>query len=99
MKLKLKTLLLTLTIFLSGCHSITVKTDPLPLPDPLVIPANLKILSTEWDCLATVHADKHKEAIRRSKCGAYIKLYKRSTLKSTRNQTLRGIIKSTHDKD
>jgi len=95
MKLKLKALLLTLTIFLSGCGT-TYITNPLPYPDPLVIPANLKILDSEWGCLAPRVIDPVNEAIRRSKCKAFIKLQRRSTLKSARNDTLMGIIKSTH---
>lgn len=95
MKSKLKILLLTLTIFLSGCGT-TYITNPLPYPDPLVIPTNLKILDSEWACLAPVVADPNNEAIRRSKCPAFIKLQRRSKLKSARNDTLMGIIKSTH---
>ena len=97
MKSKLKAILLTLTIFLSGC-GVTYVTKPLPYPDPLVIPANLKILDSEWGCLAPVIKDPKKETIRRSKCEAFIKLQKRSKLKSARNDTLMGIIKSTHKK-
>jgi len=95
MKLKLKALLLTLTIFLSGCGT-TYVTNPLPYPEPLVIPANLKVLDNEWGCLAPVIADPKNEAIRRAKCKAFIKLQRRSKLKSARNATLLGIIKSTH---
>ena len=97
MKLKLKTLLLTLTIFLSGC-STTYVTNPLPYPDPLVIPAELKIKYEEWGCLAPRIIDPVNEAIRRAKCKAFIKLQRRSLLKSERNNTLMGIIKSTHKK-
>jgi len=97
MKSKLKAILLTLTIFLSGCGT-TYITNPLPYPDPLVIPANLKVLDSEWGCLAPVVVDPVNEAIRRSKCEAFIKLQKRSKLKSARNATLLGIIKSTHKK-
>ena len=96
MKLKLKALLLTLTIFLSGCSSTTYVTNPLPYPEPLVIPVALKVLDKEWGCLAPVIADPVNEAIRRSKCDAFIKLQKRSKLKSARNDTLLNIIKSTH---
>jgi len=96
MKLKLKALLLTLTIFLSGCGT-TYITNPLPYPDPLVIPANLKILDSEWGCLAPRVIDPVNEALRRSKCKAFIKLQRRSALKSERNNTLMGIIKSTHN--
>jgi len=63
-----------------------------------VIPANLKVLDSEWGCLAPVVVDPVNEAIRRSKCEAFIKLQKRSKLKSARNATLLGIIKSTHKK-
>jgi len=97
MKLKLKALLLTLTIFLSGCGT-TYITNPLPYPDPLVIPAELKIKYEEWGCLAPRIIDPVNEAIRRSKCKAFIKLQRRSKLKSARNDTLMGIIKSTHKK-
>ena len=96
MKSKLKAILLTLTIFLSGCSSTTYVTNPLPYPEPLVIPAELKILDSEWGCLAPKVIDPVNEAIRRSKCKAFIKLQKRSKLKSARNDTLMGIIKSTH---
>lgn len=95
MKLKLNTILLTLTIFLSGC-STTYVTNPLPYPDPLVIPANLKILDSEWACLAPKITDPVAESIRRSKCDAFVKLQRRSKLKSARIDTLLGIIKSTH---
>lgn len=97
MKLKLKALLLTLTIFLSGC-STTYVTPPLPYPEPLVIPVSLKLLDSEWACLAPKLTDPGKEAIRRSNCPAFIKLERRSKLKSARNATLLGIIKSTHKK-
>jgi len=97
MKSKLKALLLTLTIFLSGCGT-TYITNPLPYPDPLVIPAELKIKYEEWGCLAPRIIDPVNEAIRRSKCKAFIKLQRRSKLKSARNDTLMGIIKSTHKK-
>ena len=96
MKSKLKALLLTLTIFLSGCGSTTYINNPLPYPDPLVIPAHLKVLDSEWECLAQRISDPVNEAIRRSKCKAFIKLQRRSKLKSARNATLMGIIKSTH---
>jgi len=96
MKLKLKALLLTLTIFLSGCGSVTYVTYPLEYPEPLVIPADLKVKYEEWGCLAPRLIDPVNEAIRRSKCEAFIKLQKRSKLKSARNDTLMGIIKSTH---
>lgn len=89
MKQMSKTILLTLTIFLSGCHTITVVPDPLPLPEKLVIPDSLRIQEAEWACLAG-----NKEA--RSACSAYSKLVKRSKLKSARIETLRGIIRSTH---
>lgn len=98
MKSKFKMILLTLTIFLSGCHSINVVTDPLEIPTKLVIPDNLRVLDKEWDCLGTVLLDPVSERIRRSKCKAFIKLGQRSKLKSARNQTLRGIIMATHPK-
>ena len=95
MKLKLKAILLTLTIFLSGCGT-TYVTNPLPYPEPLVIPVHLKVLDSEWGCLAPKVIDPVNEAIRRSKCKAFEKLQKRSKLKSARNDTLMGIIMSTH---
>jgi uncharacterized protein YceK len=96
MKLKLKALLLILTIFLSGCSETVYITKPLPYPEPLVIPADLKVKYEEWGCLAPRIIDPANEAIRRAKCKAFIKLQKRSKLKSARNDTLMGIIKSTH---
>lgn len=96
MKSKLKALLLTLTIFLNGCGSVTYITNPLPYPEPLVIPAEFKIKYEEWGCLAPVIVDPVNEAIRRAKCEAFIKLQRRSKLKSARNDTLLNIIKSTH---
>ena len=98
MKLKLKTLLLSLTIFLNGCTNTVYVTNPLPYPEPLVIPANLKIKYNEWACLAPKIVDPVSEARRRARCDAFIKLQKRSKLKSARNDTLLGIIKSTHSK-
>jgi uncharacterized protein YceK len=97
-KLKLKSLLLALTIFLSGCGAITVVTDPLPKLDPLVIPAEYKIAHTEWFCFGKVHDDIKKEKARRAKCPAFIKLGKRDNLKSARIDTLNGVIDSTHKK-
>jgi len=89
MKLKFKTLLLTLTIFLSGCHSINVITDPLPIPDKLVIPASMKISNEEWDCITSKKED-------RIKCSAYQKLGKQVKLRNARIKTLRNTILSTH---
>jgi len=95
-KLKLKSLLLALTIFLSGCHSITVITPPLEKPAPLVIPANLKITHEEWFCLGKVFEDAVQERLRRAEGSAYIKLGRRDNLKSERIKTLEAVIEATH---
>lgn len=100
MKLRLKVLILALTILVSSCGSITAVTDPLPTVAPLVIPENLRISHTEWFCLGKVHDDVAKESIRRAKCPAFIKLGRRDNLKTARIATLNGIINSTSvDKD
>lgn len=96
MKLKLKSLLLALTIFLNGCGSITVVTPPLAKPAPLVIPLSMKVTHEEWFCLGKVHENVGKEKLRRAKCKAYIKLGQRDNLKSARIDTLNGVIDSTH---
>lgn len=89
MKSKFKILLLTLTIFLSGCHSVKVITDPLPIPDKLIIPASMKISNSEWDCITSNKED-------RVKCSAYQKLGKQVKLRNARIATLRNTILSTH---
>ena len=88
MKLKLLTItILTLTILVS-CGSIPSQ-GRLSMLEPLVIPVSLKILESEWACLA-------KQKIERVKCEAFIKLAKRDKLKDARIQTLTNKIKSTH---
>ncbi len=58
--------------------------------EPLIIPASLKILESEWACLA-------KPKPERAKCEAFVKLVKRDNLKDARIQTLTNKIKSTHE--
>lgn len=89
MKLKFQALLLTLTIFLSSCHAITVVTEPLPIPEPLVMPVEFKIQNSEWDCITS-------NRVTRVECSAFQKLGKQMKLRDKRIDTLMGVIKSTH---
>jgi hypothetical protein len=85
--MRIKLLILTLSLItLSSCSCIGSQGRLTDLP-PLVIPENLKIADSEWKCLAN-------EVF--WKCPAYIKLGKRDKLKDARIQTLVNKIKSTH---
>jgi len=88
MKLKLLILMLTLTTLVS-CGSIPTGATLTAL-EPLIIPESLKVLEHEWKCLA-------KPKIERVKCSAFQKLGKRDNLRKAREQTLLNKIKATHD--